>query len=186
MAGQREAIGKKKRFDVFKRDGFVCAYCGAHPPHVVLEVDHIDPVANGGSNHIDNLITACFNCNRGKRDSLLTEVPQSLAEKAKQIQESESQLMGYRDVLKKRKAREDHDAWEVVEELWPGQAEKGIPMAKLQSIRVFLERLDLEDVLKAVAITQARIHTRETRYFSYFCGVCWGKIRDKDGTRKKH
>ncbi len=51
----REAISKKRRFDVFKRDGFACQYCGATPPGVLLHVDHINPVALGGKSGIDNL-----------------------------------------------------------------------------------------------------------------------------------
>ena len=37
----RVPMSKKMRFDVFKRDGFQCQYCGSTPPSVVLEVDHI-------------------------------------------------------------------------------------------------------------------------------------------------
>jgi len=71
--GQRETIGQKLRFEVFKRDGFTCQYCGGHPPLVSLEVDHVDPVAKGGTNAIDNLITSCEECNRGKGDRLALE-----------------------------------------------------------------------------------------------------------------
>lgn len=56
----RSAIGKKLRFEIFKRDGFACQYCGATPPGALLEIDHIHPVSSGGSNESDNLITACF------------------------------------------------------------------------------------------------------------------------------
>lgn len=49
MAAPRKAISKKTRFDVFKRDGFTCQYCGAHPPEVVLHIDHIIAVAEGGT-----------------------------------------------------------------------------------------------------------------------------------------
>ena len=70
---KRKGISKKTRFDVFKRDSFTCQYCGKSAPDVVLEVDHINPVSKGGDNDISNLITACFDCNRGKRDKKLTE-----------------------------------------------------------------------------------------------------------------
>jgi len=62
------AITKKIRFEVFKRDGFKCAYCGKSPPQITLEVDHIDPRSKGGKDDINNLLTACFDCNRGKRN----------------------------------------------------------------------------------------------------------------------
>lgn len=66
-------ISKKTRFEVFKRDNFTCQYCGRMAPDVILEVDHINPIAKGGNNNILNLITSCFECNRGKGKRKLTE-----------------------------------------------------------------------------------------------------------------
>jgi 5-methylcytosine-specific restriction endonuclease McrA len=63
----RTPLSKKIRFEVFKRDKFTCQYCGGKSPNVILNVDHIDPVANGGGNDIVNLITSSFECNNGKR-----------------------------------------------------------------------------------------------------------------------
>jgi 5-methylcytosine-specific restriction endonuclease McrA len=55
------------RFNLFLRDNFSCQYCGATPSKkTMLEVDHIKPVAKGGDNDMLNLITSCFDCNRGK------------------------------------------------------------------------------------------------------------------------
>ena len=69
----RKSTGKRLRFEVFKRDFFTCQYCGEQPPSVVLVVDHIVPVVNGGPSTIENLITACEPCNQGKgRHSLTT------------------------------------------------------------------------------------------------------------------
>jgi hypothetical protein len=67
MPAKRVGMSKKTRFEVFKRDGFRCQYCGASAPDVLLlVVDHIQPVAKGGKNNILNLITACQPCNAGK------------------------------------------------------------------------------------------------------------------------
>ena len=71
--GTRKPISKRLRFEVFKRDKFTCQYCGQKAPDIVLQVDHIDPVANGGDNNIINLITSCFECNNGKRDKKLDD-----------------------------------------------------------------------------------------------------------------
>jgi hypothetical protein len=71
---KRQSIGKGLRFDIFHRDGFTCQYCGKRPPDVVLELDHIHPVANGGDNDPLNLITSCAECNRGKSAKLLGSV----------------------------------------------------------------------------------------------------------------
>lgn len=70
---ERKPISKKMRFEVFKRDKFTCQYCGRMAPDVVLEVDHIKPVASGGKNEILNLITSCRDCNRGKGKTRLND-----------------------------------------------------------------------------------------------------------------
>jgi hypothetical protein len=63
---KRKSISKKTRFDVFKRDAFTCQYCGKHAPEVVLHVDHIVAVSNGGGYELTNLVTSCVDCNLGK------------------------------------------------------------------------------------------------------------------------
>lgn len=62
----RQPLTKKTRFEVFKRDGFKCQYCGKNSSDTILEVDHIKPVIEGGTNDLINLVTSCFECNRGK------------------------------------------------------------------------------------------------------------------------
>ena len=94
MTQKRETISKKTRFEVFKRDNFTCQYCGRTAPDVVLEIDHINPVNNGGKNDIMNLITSCFECNRGKGKRKLndnTELKLQI-EQLKQLNEKRKQL----------------------------------------------------------------------------------------------
>ena len=62
----REPISLTLRFKVLRRDRFTCVYCGAHPPHAVLVVDHAQAVADGGPSTEENLVTACEPCNQGK------------------------------------------------------------------------------------------------------------------------
>lgn len=69
----RKSLSKKLRFEVFKRDSFTCQYCGKVAPNVILEVDHIEPVSKGGSNELLNLITSCYDCNRGKTNIELND-----------------------------------------------------------------------------------------------------------------
>lgn len=71
---KRKSISKRTRFEVFKRDSFKCQYCGAAAPEVILQIDHIDPVAHGGNQtDIVNLITSCISCNSGKSDKRLSD-----------------------------------------------------------------------------------------------------------------
>ena len=69
----RKSLSKKTRFEVFKRDSFTCQYCGKSAPTVLLEIDHIKPVSKNGDDDITNLITSCFDCNRGKSDRELSD-----------------------------------------------------------------------------------------------------------------
>jgi excisionase family DNA binding protein len=59
-------IPPKLRFAVLVRDGYACRYCGQRPPAVVLHVDHVIPVIDGGDTIEDNLVTSCSMCNLGK------------------------------------------------------------------------------------------------------------------------
>ncbi len=63
---KRTPVGTKLRFEVLKRDKFMCRYCGASGSDTRLEIDHIIPVYEGGTSDIENLVTACKNCNIGK------------------------------------------------------------------------------------------------------------------------
>lgn len=55
------------RYAVLKRDGFRCRACGAcASDDMTLHVDHVTPVAAGGTSHPSNLRTLCADCNLGK------------------------------------------------------------------------------------------------------------------------
>lgn len=60
------AISRRLRFEILRRDGHACRYCGAMAPDVKLTIDHVIPVALGGSDEPRNLVTACADCNSGK------------------------------------------------------------------------------------------------------------------------
>jgi hypothetical protein len=172
----RSAVSKRVRFEVFKRDLFACQYCGQNPPNVVLHCDHIHPVAEGGTNEIDNLVTSCMDCNLGKGARLLTSVPESLASKAADIEEREAQLAGYRQIMDDKADRLEDETWEVVAVLSPG-ADK-FNRRDLLSIKRFIEKLGVYAVKEAAEIDYVRMPHSQSRMFRYFCGICWGRIRD--------
>lgn len=65
------SLSQRKRFDILERDEFRCRYCGRMAPLVELEVDHVHPRCENGPDVPDNLVSACVDCNRGKRDRIL-------------------------------------------------------------------------------------------------------------------
>ena len=70
LFGARNSLSNRLRWTVLKRDNFRCVACGVSASEgAVLEVDHIEPVAKGGFDTINNLQTLCNHCNSGKTDT---------------------------------------------------------------------------------------------------------------------
>ena len=80
-------ITAKKRFEVLKRDNFRCQYCWRNGKDVTLEVDHVTPKANWGTDDFDNLITCCRECNMGKWKTDLNEWDSRFNVKIKELYE---------------------------------------------------------------------------------------------------
>ena len=115
---KRQAISKKIRFEVFKRDNFTCQYCGKMAPDVVLEIDHINPIANGGDNNILNLITSCHDCNRGKGKRTLKD-NQELKKQQQQLKELSKKKEQLEMMMKWKEELDSFDDMQVekIEEL---------------------------------------------------------------------
>jgi len=61
---QGTLAGYEVREYLLEKFGRKCVYCGAE--HIPLNIDHVRPKANGGSNRISNLALACIPCNTRK------------------------------------------------------------------------------------------------------------------------
>lgn len=68
---QGELAGYEMREYLLEKFNRTCAYCGAK--NVPLQVEHVVPKANGGSNRISNLTLACDACNKAKGTLSLEE-----------------------------------------------------------------------------------------------------------------
>lgn len=176
----REQITKKVRFEVFKRDGFQCSYCGKTPPVVVLEIDHIEPVSKGGSSDETNLITACFDCNRGKGATPLDKVPSPLIENMEILKEKEAQLKSYRKLIATIKRRETRDINDI--DLIYSDTFKGwqlVDKFKKTFVKKFLSLLPKHEVVEAMELACSRIADPDNA-IKYFCGICWKRIKGVD------
>jgi hypothetical protein len=174
---KRKSVSKSVRFEIFKRDGFLCQYCGAHPPAVVLVVDHIVPVAAGGGNEDDNLVSSCEPCNQGKAARSLTQVPQSLTDKATAVAEREAQLKGYHKIMEARRDRIEAESWNVAEVYMVNFGKDTMRKDHLTSIRNFNEKLGFYEVQEAMEKAVSRMRSQD-QCFRYFCGICWRKIKE--------
>lgn len=68
--------GRQQRIDrasVIERDNGRCHLCGAFPSPSDLTLDHIVPLAKGGSHTYENLAVACLSCNCAKGARSLVE-----------------------------------------------------------------------------------------------------------------
>lgn len=68
-AGQRALLTRELRTKILERDHYRCCECGVSiedEPHLLLEVDHIIPIAKNGLTIEENLHTLCWKCNRSK------------------------------------------------------------------------------------------------------------------------
>lgn len=180
-------MNKRLRFEVFKRDGFQCAYCGKTPPEVTLEVDHIEPVSAGGTDDINNLLTACFDCNRGKTNIPLDKIPNKLSENLEILKEKEEQLREYREFLLEVETRIQNDIF-LVEKVFELNYPRNCLTEKFQqvSIRKFVELLPILVVLNAINMACLKFHSDISNEFNdeninnsirYFCGICWKRIK---------
>ena len=150
----RKSISKKIRFEVFKRDCFMCQYWGAKAPEIILHIDHIEPVAKGGTNDLMNLITACEPCNAGKSDRRLND--HSVIEKKRSqlddLQERKEQLELMMDwqkgllKLEKTAEQEAADYWAKLVPPFTLNEEGMLQISKL------LHKFPLSSVLDAMKI----------------------------------
>jgi hypothetical protein len=176
----RKAISNKLRFDVFKRDGFICQYCGNHPPKAILHIDHITPVKLGGDNDINNLITSCNICNSGKAATPLSSIPKSLKDTAKDIKLREAQITGYNKVIKEQYDRIEKECWLISNLFLEAMGHKlnSIDRAKFASIKLFISKLGVYETLDAMEIATSKNINHEQAVWRYFCGICWNKVKE--------
>lgn len=151
MAEKRKGISKKLRFEVFKRDSFKCQYCGATSPDVLLEVDHIKPVKEGGKNNIDNLVTACRDCNSGKGARLLDDntVLEKQRQQLEELNERRQQLemmMKWREGL----AGLSEDTLAAAQRYWEEKADSTLTEVGIDNLRKWIKKYPLQVVLDSI------------------------------------
>ena len=59
---------------LFRRDDFMCLYCGEQMSPRLLTRDHVTPLSRGGKDRWENAVTACRSCNQRKNDRLPQEL----------------------------------------------------------------------------------------------------------------
>lgn len=173
---KRKSLSKKVRFEIFKRDVFTCQYCGSKPPSVVLEVDHIIPVANDGKNDEDNLITSCFDCNRGKGARSLELSPETLSKKLEIQKEAKEQLASFESSVKAKRANVTRKI-NKLDKMFEEETNHTFTYSFKQSVRKFFELLPEHEVTDSMEIALNKFSDKPPLAAKYFCGICWNKIK---------
>lgn len=180
---ERRPVRLKDRFEVFKRDEFTCVYCGRTVPQVTLEIDHLVPVAEGGGSEVENLVTSCWDCNRGKGARPLDRPAPivDLDSKTEVLKERERQVRAYNEAKAEQRERRGADYQRVIDywhEAWgeaPPLERWYLPYKNV--LQAAIDELGVEEVLEAIDTTAAKFDYLTSKAPRYFGGILkWKRL----------
>jgi hypothetical protein len=161
-------------------------------PDVLLEVDHIEPKAKGGTNSLINLITSCKACNAGKSDRRLSDnaVVTKEREQLRELQQRRQQVEMMFE-WQKELAGIEHTITENLAEYWSkltgGYHLTDIGLTELRKLQRQFDITELMNAMRIAADTYFRQEdgqfTRESvcRGWDKVGGICYvKKIRNPD------
>jgi uncharacterized membrane protein len=181
-------LSKRLRFEILRRDGFKCRYCGTVAAERELRVDHVIPEVLGGSTEPSNLATACEPCNGGKSSvSLDDPVVEEVAKDAlRWARAMEIAAAGQRAEREERTVHRDAfiEKWDEYNYEYRGEVYQQPLAAEWRtSIDAFIRAgLDDEDLAEAVDTAMSKRHIKSESLFKYFCGICWRMIEQRRDT----
>lgn len=166
----RKSTGKRLRFEILKRDGFRCKYCGVTSAASMLHVDHVVAVSDGGTNDPANLVTACIDCNGGKSNIDLSESALPECTPTDAMLEHVEQMRAYLDSVKEQDVLLGEMADYALEIM---HREAGyVPAFFRGQLRSAIRQDGLDDVITAIyATAKARGVTSSDDRQRYFFGV---------------
>jgi len=176
------AVTTTQRFEVFKRDKFICQYCGRKVPDVVLECDHIHPKSDGGSDDMTNLVTACQECNRGKAAKALGSRDSPIqAENVSNQVEKMKQLRMLNEMLSEEREHEDEYLRELGAYFWnrdPNASESyTFTDEQISAVRPFSRKITVDKLKDLMDATWRKSPRHE---FAYFIGCCRSFLEMRD------
>lgn len=166
------SISTRTRFEVLKRDGFRCHYCGSTAMASPLHVDHVVPASKGGSDDPANLITACQDCNLGKSNVGLEDVRATGAtdDAVERAREHAEQVRAYLEAQREVDAAR-HEVLVYVADLWISRVSKHWTEGVESHLRAAIHRHPLDHVARAIDAVARKGIRYETPQLKYFHGV---------------
>lgn len=173
------AVSKRTRFEVLRRDGHACQYCGQAAPNVTLHVDHVIPKALGGSDNPDNLVAACRDCNAGKASTRPDE--DWVAQVSEKSERHREQLAyeGLRYVAASTRVRANYELYEAFHEAFSASWElAGFSIHEIGKASMFRWWLmGMPEMFMIEIVEDMGDHrTPIDQPFRYFAGVMWKTI----------
>lgn len=168
------AVSKRTRYEVLKRDNHTCRYCGATAPDAVITLDHVLPVALGGSDDPSNLVAACRDCNAGK-SSTTPDAP--LVEDVKQADLKWGRAMARAAELRAAQREDEVAYFHAFLNAWPQYRDRLLPNDADEKVaRLYRAGLPVEDMTSAAraATSNPGVYNR----FAYFMGICWNYVTE--------
>lgn len=166
------AITKRLRYEILRRDNHTCRYCGATAPDATMTVDHVTPVALGGTDDPANLVTACRECNLGKSatppDAALVDDVSGAALRWSRAMQRASELLASQEA-------DRSDLYKAVKAEW----HRGrLPDGWTETIDRFLNAgLPLEVIVRMARVAQNKRGAMGYRW-AYFCKCCWNRVNE--------
>lgn len=176
------AVSKRTRYEVLRRDNHSCRYCGATAPDAKLTVDHVTPVALGGTDNPDNLVAACRDCNYGKAstspDSPLVADVAQLALHWKSAQEEAARIRLADRRKRNAYVKRYEKAWRA-QDFGSEEPRYTHPRPRGWEASIwefYAAGLPVSEVEDAVVIACGNTRISMDDVWRYFCGVCWRKL----------
>lgn len=182
----KKTIKPSLRFEIFKRDNFTCQYCGRKTPEVILELDHIVPRSKGGKEDIQNYLTSCFECNRGKSNTPLNQIKTrlDLKEEMYLLAEKELQLQEYYKLKEEINERLDQDLNELGNYFFCSEKFTFGPRL-IRSIKYFMTMFTKYEIKECIDIALSKFPDENRRdedcRFRYLCGILHNRRKQKYG-----
>jgi hypothetical protein len=163
------AVSKRTRFEVLRRDNYTCRYCRSAEGE--LTIDHVTPVALGGTDDPSNLVACCKDCNAGKTS---TSPDAGTVEGVSDDAVRWAAAMARAAHLMSEKLSEREEYVGAFLSAWPSY--RNPPTHLLDTVGRFYDLGLPLNVMVDAAQTAGNARGISDRH-SYFSGICWKRVR---------
>lgn len=178
------AVSKRLRYEILRRDNHTCRYCGASAPDVPLRVDHVTPVALGGTDTPDNLVTSCEPCNSGKSSATVDSAvvagvsddalrwAAAMTQASDNLLDQETPKLEYRDAFLGEWNRWGHGKGETRKAVeLPGDWKASVERFRIAGLPIWM----WADIVDA---SMGNEKVLQVNKFKYCCGIAWNRVTE--------